>query len=144
MLGLWLQGKTHTAKYKRAVMISLGIDAVEIERFKAWLSYNPAKLSRIFSALELDYCFATPTKTAERLAVRFAAKEAFYKAVSPILKQPLPLLHILKHCEMIKDKKGLPSLRVQWAALGLEPYESTLSVTHTNTTALAVVILLKF
>lgn len=123
-------------------MIGLGIDAVEIERFKAWTTFSHAKLSRVFTREELGYCFAVPTKTAERLAVRFAAKEAFYKAVFPLLEHPLPLLYIFKHCEVVKEQHGMPVFQANWTALSLKnAYKTTLSVTHTRLTAIAVVVI---
>lgn len=123
-------------------MITLGIDAVEIERFNTWSTYSLTKLSRIFTHDELAYCFEIPNKSAERFAVRFAAKEALYKAVFPLLEHPLPLLYIFKHCEVVKERHGMPALRVNWLALSLKkPPQITLSLTHTRLTAFAVVVI---
>ena len=38
---------------------------------------------------EITYCLGIPKKAAERFAARFAAKEAFYKAIAPLAEQPL-------------------------------------------------------
>ena len=73
------------------MLFATGIDLVEIKRFETWSSYEETKLLRIFSKTELfdsiqknnnKYPYST-----EKLATRFAAKEAFYKALSSILVQ---------------------------------------------------------
>ena len=58
----------------------LGIDIVEINRFKDWYTKPKKELERIFSGEEIDYCLENKEKSAERFAARFAAREAFFKA----------------------------------------------------------------
>lgn len=57
----------------------IGVDIEDIERFKG----KPKEfLERVFTPLELDYCmkFSNPES---HLAVRFCAKEAVIKALTP-------------------------------------------------------------
>ena len=63
-------------------MLRVGIDLVQISRIAASLdAFGERFLCRIFSADEIAYATSAPARTAERLAVRFAAKEATIKAL---------------------------------------------------------------
>ncbi len=120
---------------------SSGIDAVDIKRFAHWHEYRAARLLRIFGHDELAYCLANPLKSAERFAVRFAAKEAFYKALFPLHTTELPpFLTVIRHVQ-VATKAGHPTLVVAWGALRLCPIESTMSLTHAQTIAIAHVLL---
>ncbi len=121
-------------------MIKIGIDSVEIERFIPWMAYSQKKLLRIFSDEELSYSFAIPQKTAERLAVRFAAKEAFYKALTPLLPQPVPFLFLAKHCSISYSGRGEPLLKFPWESVNAIQYHAEVTLTHTRTTATALVL----
>ena len=123
-------------------MITVGIDSVEIDRFTPFLSYSRKKLSRIFSNDEIDYCLKEPKKSAERLAVRFAAKEAFLKALTPRLETRISLLTVCRSCSVITTAQGIPHLRINSRSLGLqERSQWSVSLTHTSVIATAVVIL---
>ena len=56
------------------MICGIGVDSVEIERFALWLDYSKKRLSRIFSLEEIEYCLQQKNKSAERFAVRFAAR----------------------------------------------------------------------
>lgn len=60
--------------------MSLGVDVVEVERFRALLERSPGFATRFFTADERDHCSASGD-SAERLAGTFAAKEAVMKAL---------------------------------------------------------------
>ncbi len=60
-------------------IIGLGTDIVEVKRI-ARFAQKPGALERIFSAQEISYCRARKN-VYQHLAVRFAAKEAIYKAL---------------------------------------------------------------
>ena len=60
-------------------VVGIGTDLVEVTRIKAFAQKKGA-LERIFSPQEIAYCQAR-TNCYEHLAVRFAAKEAVYKAL---------------------------------------------------------------
>ncbi|MBN3033279.1 MAG: holo-ACP synthase [Candidatus Saganbacteria bacterium] len=60
----------------------IGVDIIEIARVKAAVEkFGDAFLRRIFTAEELAYCRAKKTLKYPELAVRFAAKEAYGKAL---------------------------------------------------------------
>ncbi len=62
-------------------MISgIGIDLVEIQRIKNWLA-NDRLLSRFFHPQEIEDVRRRGARAADSLAARFAAKEAFGKAL---------------------------------------------------------------
>lgn len=123
-------------------MISVGIDAVEIERFRDWHTYSIKKLRRVFTEKEIEYCLRVQEKSAERFAVRFAAKEAFYKALSSKHKPSFSFLTLCKYVEIDKRAHGAVFLSVNWQALRLAPYATSCSLSHTHTTAIAVVIII--
>ena len=59
-----------------------GIDTVQIARIAAsWAELGDRFLQRLYAPDEIAYALAAPVHTAERLAVRFAAKEAVIKAL---------------------------------------------------------------
>jgi holo-[acyl-carrier protein] synthase len=60
----------------------VGIDLVMVSRVEASLSrFGERFLRRVFTDGEIAYATASPAATAERLAARFAAKEAAIKAI---------------------------------------------------------------
>jgi holo-[acyl-carrier protein] synthase len=59
------------------VIVGVGLDVVPLQRFTALLRRRPVLLGRLFTAAEL----ADTDRVPERLAVRFAAKEAMAKAL---------------------------------------------------------------
>lgn len=59
--------------------MNVGVDIVEIHRL-AKLANNKAFLKRVFTPEEVAYCRARK-RAAQHFAVRFAAKEAVWKAV---------------------------------------------------------------
>ncbi len=69
-------------------MISVGIDLVEVHRIQRLVERRGAKaLERLFTPGEITYAMAAAPKLRyQRLAARFAAKEALRKAVG----QPVP------------------------------------------------------
>jgi holo-[acyl-carrier protein] synthase len=127
-------------------MLTLGIDAVEIVRFAHWHNYSQARLQRIFSPAEVTYCLSNTTKSAERFAVRFAAKEAFFKSITPLLIEPIPFLYVCKHVEIVSNLDGV-HLKANWEVFPLHSFAQHakvhISLTHTYTTALAVIVISK-
>lgn len=61
-------------------VLGLGVDVVDVPRFRALLERRPAIADRLFSAEELAYA-STLAHPAPTLAGRFAAKEAVMKAL---------------------------------------------------------------
>ena len=71
------------------MVIGIGIDIIEIERIKNSIErFGNSFLNKIYTQNELDYCLAKNNKY-QHLAARFAAKEAIYKALSPLIEENL-------------------------------------------------------
>jgi holo-[acyl-carrier protein] synthase len=63
------------------MILGIGIDIVDVDRFKGALKrWGTAFTNRLFTEDELSYCL-TKKRPEEHLAARFAAKEAFFKAI---------------------------------------------------------------
>lgn len=60
-------------------IIGLGVDIVEVKRIKDMAKRRKSFLSKVFTESELKYCIGKKNQY-QRLAVRFAAKEAVWKA----------------------------------------------------------------
>jgi holo-[acyl-carrier protein] synthase len=118
-------------------VIGLGIDAVDIERFRRSLERTPSMRSRLFTDEELAYV-APMVDPVPSLAARFAAREAVMKALS------VGLGAFGFHDVWVdREESGAPRLRVEGAALALARARGVtgwhLSITHTDTVAMAVV-----
>lgn len=60
----------------------IGVDIIEIDRIKdAVDKYGKGFLQKVFTAKEINYCRGRKTYRIPELAVRFAAKEAYSKAM---------------------------------------------------------------
>jgi holo-[acyl-carrier protein] synthase len=89
--------------------MELGVDLVEIARVKSLARRNPKFLTRVFSASEIAYCKAKKNPW-PHFAVRFAAKEAVYKALG---RAEVPLTAI----SVIRDRHGRPSVKIAGKAV---------------------------
>jgi holo-[acyl-carrier protein] synthase len=126
-------------------MKSLGIDAVEINRFNNWQNYPPAQLKKIFTEQEITYCLKISAKSSERFAARFAAKEACYKALCAFLYKPISFIQCAKNIEIINTQNNCPIIslnKIILEQLDQDNFIMKLSLTHTNSSAFAVVIIL--
>jgi len=83
-------------------LIGIGIDIIEIKRIKRLIRRNKNFLSRIFTEDELSYSIGKKNQY-QRLAVRFAAKEAVWKAAG--LKGLA-----LKDIAIVKSPGGRPGI----------------------------------
>lgn len=127
----------------------IGIDSVEIERCSIWKSYTAIQLARIFLHDEIAYCFEHAPSTVQRLAARFAVKEAAYKALCTAYPDfAIPFLTFCKLVELIHTQHA-PILSINWPCLQqhnttIKPLVCHVSLTHTHTHATAIVILEEF
>ena len=124
-----------------AGVIGIGLDAVEVDRFRRALRRTPRLADRLFSDGERAYA-GLRTDPAERLAVRFAAKEAAMKALGVGLGAV-----DFRDVEVVRDDdSGAPSLRVTGRAAALAADRGIrswrISLTHTALLAEAVVVAL--
>lgn len=121
-------------------MIGIGIDAVDVERFRRSIERTPRLIARVFTADEQAYATRQRDPT-QRFAARFAAKEAVLKALGAGLGA-CPLTDI----EVVKAPSGAPALRLSGRAaelaaeLGVGSWK--LSLTHTDLIAEAIAVAL--
>lgn len=132
------------------MILGIGIDSVNIDRFKEYQSYAQEKLQKIFSAQEIAYCLNKPDP-AQHFASRFAAREAFFKAYQGLLhhyqeEHPATLITVNRNIELLHTARGLPYINAAWATLlpsGIAIPEIQVSLTHTDQIATAIVTLEK-
>jgi holo-[acyl-carrier protein] synthase len=116
----------------------IGVDAVDVERFRLALARTPSMRERLFTASELAYV-APKADPVPSLAARFAAREAVMKAMG------LGLGAFGFHEAWVeRAASGEPSLVVVGRAAELAADRGIttwlLSITHTDTVAIAYVV----
>lgn len=112
---------------------SIGVDIEEVRRFQS-LIRNKKFLKRVFTVQEITYCSAKKNK-AQHFAVRFAAKEAVWKAVSEHLaKSKKRLGH--RDIGLRNDSNGKPQVVLPTSLKSLARRVSV-SLSHTKTYAVA-------
>ena len=128
------------------MVYGIGIDLVEVERIrKTALKFGDRFYTRIFTENEINYCKkgSNLNNKFQCFAARFAAKEAFLKAIGTGLRNGLQW----KDIEVLNNELGKPDLTLQNAALkiieNMQNSNILLSISHTKNTAIAVVILEK-
>lgn len=124
----------------------IGIDAVAIKRFKEWQYRSQKSLKRILTEAEIQYCLSVAVKSAERFAARYAAKEAFLKAVSAAYPEfTYSLLSVCRCVEIRNATSGAPYMVVNWHKLLKNAIQQKsyvhLSMSHTEDSAFVVVII---
>ena len=119
-------------------MIGIGIDVVDIERFRTSLLRTPSMRTRLFTQAELDYV-APQADPVPSLAARFAAREAVMKSLG------LGLGAFGFHEVWVKRApSGAPSLAITGRAAELADEAGVtrwhLSLTHSDLVAAAYVV----
>lgn len=118
-------------------MIGLGIDAVDIPRFRSLLARRPGMEARLFTPSERAYVSRMADR-APSLAARFAAKEAVMKALGVGLGA-----FGWQEVEVVRLDGGQPMLVLTGAAAALASELGVgkwrVSMTHTAALAEAVV-----
>jgi holo-[acyl-carrier protein] synthase len=120
------------------VMIGVGVDVVDIERFRRSLERTPSMRTRLFTAAELE-SLAGRVDDVPGLAARFAAREASMKALG------LGLGAFGFHdVSVVRADSGAPSLLVVGVAQSLAVNAGVtrwhLSLSHGDSVAIAQVV----
>ena len=122
------------------MIAGLGTDMIEVERVAIKIAKESGFRELVFSKKEIDYCEAKTNKF-EHYAARFAAKEAFFKAIGTGWLDGTAFNEV----QITNDEKGKPVLAllgktaVTIAAMNLNSI--SVSLTHLKTIASAVVII---
>jgi holo-[acyl-carrier protein] synthase len=117
----------------------IGIDMVKIDRLRAWIT-DPKLCARFFHPRELTLFRGKKPRNIVSLAARFAAKEAFGKALGTGLKG-----FSLKEIAVVNDEHGRPHMHLHGkAAAALKSIGGGtifISLNHEVDYALAMVII---
>jgi len=123
------------------MITGIGIDAVYAKRMESWVA-NRKLLEKFFHSDEVAYVSSRGNGAALSLAARFAAKEAFGKALGTGLSNIA-----LKDIMIINNDNGKPELKLfETAKNALEKTGSNkahVSLTHERDSAIAMVVLEK-
>jgi holo-[acyl-carrier protein] synthase len=123
------------------MIIGVGTDIVEIERIKKRIA-NTDFVKLVFTPVEIDYC-KSKSRSAEHYAARFAAKEAFFKAIGTGVTGKLEFLQV----EITNSPEGTPRINIFDDALLIAKKAGVvnihLSISHESKYAVATVILEK-
>jgi holo-[acyl-carrier protein] synthase len=122
------------------LILGIGTDIFEIERMKIRLEKQPSFTEGIFTENEINYCSQFKNK-AQKYAARYAAKEAFLKALGTGWRNGITF----KDIDIINDELGKPEIFLSGVAkqiadkLGVTDIH--LSMSHTEKLANAFVII---
>jgi holo-[acyl-carrier protein] synthase len=125
------------------MILSIGIDIVEVHRIRDAVARTPRFSERVFTLAEREYCESKGAAAAQSYAARFAAKEAFLKALKTGWRGKIAWHDI----EVVTGTDGVPSLKVTGEARSLLDERGAsrihLSISHTSEHAIAEIILEK-
>ena len=120
------------------MIIGIGTDIIEVDRVAKAISQEAFK-KKVFSDREIAYC--ETQKKEESFAARFAAKEAFFKALGTGWRDGMGITEV----EILNDSLGKPEIHLSGKAK--EVFEQKggthihVSLSHIKTQAIAYVIL---
>ena len=120
----------------------LGIDMVDVDRIAGMISKEEGFRELVFSPGEIGYC-ETKANKFEHYAARFAAKEAFFKALGTGWADGTAFSEV----EITNNTSGRPDLsllgRTRETLAPLKIIKILVSLSHIKTIASAVVIIEK-
>ena len=123
------------------MIVSIGIDIVEVYRISETIQRTPRFVERVFTEKERFYCESKGAASAQSYAARFAAKEAFLKALKTGWRGKITWHDM----EILNDSQGVPNLEIKGEARSLlenlGANKIHLSMSHTTDHAVAQVVL---
>ncbi|MEO6491037.1 MAG: holo-ACP synthase [Ferruginibacter sp.] len=122
------------------MIYGIGIDLVEVNRVAEKIDKKAGFRELVFAQSEIDYCETKKNKF-EHYAGRFAAKEAFFKAIGTGWRDGTAFNEI----EVTNDDSGKPSIsflgKTASAIAKLNLGKIAVSVSHVSSMATAIVII---
>jgi len=124
------------------MVAGLGIDIIEVDRIAQRINSGNGFRQMVFSAAEIAYC-EKQAHSYQHYAARFAAKEAFFKALGTGWVGGTSFNEV----EIVHDAQGCPQIQLHGetaqtlAALNIS--RILVSLSHIKTMATAVVIIEK-
>lgn len=120
------------------MIIGVGTDIIEIGRVRKAVAKKFFR-DNVFTETEQNYCESRGKNSAASYAARFAAKEAFFKALGTGIILPLT------DVEIINDERGAPKINLRGRAATLAEEKGvgkiSLSLSHAHDFATAICIL---
>ncbi|MFN8309675.1 MAG: holo-ACP synthase [Chitinophagales bacterium] len=92
------------------MIIGIGTDIIEVARVERAIAKEEF-LRKVFSPREIDYC--SKQNNAMSYAARFAAKEAFFKALGTGWREGMSILEV----EILNNEIGKPDIHLSGRAL---------------------------
>lgn len=89
------------------MIFGIGTDIIEVERVGKQISKGDGFKEKIFTPNEVKYCESRKNK-AQNYAARFAAKEAFFKAIGTGWRRGLTFSEI----EVVNNELGKPEINL--------------------------------
>jgi holo-[acyl-carrier protein] synthase len=121
------------------MIIGIGIDIAEVPRIAKSIG-NPSFKVKVFSAVEIAYC-DSKTNSPESYAARFAAKEAFFKALGTGWRGGMSFCEV----EVKNDDLGKPEIQLLGQTAELVKDKNIkiihVSLSHIKDVAMATVVL---
>ncbi len=125
------------------MIFGIGTDIIEVPRMEKHLEKNDALMQKIYTKAEQEYCNKGKATKYQCFAARFAAKEAFFKALGTGYRYGMAFNEI----EVLNDDLGKPYVVPHGKVkefLATNNIKSThLSITHVKEMANAFVVLEK-
>jgi len=125
------------------MIFGIGTDIIEVERMKKHLENNDALGKKLYTYLEQEYCGKGKVTMYQCFAARFAAKEAFFKALGTGYRYGMAFREI----EVLNDELGKPYInphgKVKKYLAEQKIKHIHLSISHVKAMASAVVVLEK-
>ncbi|MBO4401002.1 MAG: holo-ACP synthase [Selenomonadaceae bacterium] len=120
------------------MILGIGTDIIEIERIRRAVSREHFR-RRVFTETEKNYCESRGAQSAASYAARFAAKEAFFKALGT------GIVTSLTEVEIQNDAAGQPQIFLRGSAEILAAEKRVgkifVSLSHSREYATAVALL---
>ena len=125
------------------MIYGIGTDMIEVGRIAKQVDGNTRFKEKLFSAREIAYCESFKMNKAQHYAARYAAKEAFFKAIGTGYRGGIAFHEI----SVENDELGKPSLVLSGKALKYADRHALgkihVSLSHLKDLANAVVIIEK-
>ena len=118
------------------MIIGIGTDIIEIERIKKAVRRENFK-NKVYTKIEQNYCESRGRQSAASYAARFAAKEAFFKAMGT------GITTALTDVEIINDELGQPKIFLHGKIEDSFSGKIFLSLSHSKEYATAVAVIEK-
>lgn len=121
--------------------IACGTDMIEISRIQEAIEKAGERfLQEIFTSEEIAYCESKRNAKYEHYAARFAAKEAIFKAISPLLQNKFEIGW--KQAEIQNNEQGRPYIVFHEVKFEKQIVSIDISLSHCKSYAIANVTML--